>query len=44
MQYQKRGYTKTYDENGHLISKVRIGSEPIEETTDVESDEELGDE
>lgn len=23
MQYLKRGYIKTYDENGNLISKVR---------------------
>jgi len=44
---ERRGYRKEYDENGILISKTPIAQaadKPVEETVDVESDEELGDE
>lgn len=37
MQYQKRGYTKTYDENGNLLEKVPAQPEPefpVEEDED----------
>jgi hypothetical protein len=51
MQYQKRNYIKTYDENGILVSKVKVGSpvelpveQPVEEILDVEPNEELGNE
>ena len=46
MQYQKRNYIKTYDENGILVSKVKVGSpvEPVKEILDVEPNEELGNE
>ena len=46
MQYQKRGYIKTYDEKGMLVSKVPVGKVPVgsQEIVDVESDEEMGDE
>lgn len=42
MQYLKRGYIKTCDENGNLISKVRA-DEVIEEVYDEKKDEELAD-
>lgn len=46
MQYQKRGYIKTYDEKGHLVSKERVGSDtvPVLETENVQFSEALGDE
>lgn len=31
MQYQKRNYIKTYDENGVLISKVPVGEATVVE-------------
>jgi antitoxin component YwqK of YwqJK toxin-antitoxin module len=31
MQYQKRGYIKTYDENGKLLSKVPMDSVEVEQ-------------
>lgn len=34
MQYQKRGYIKTYDENGTLLSKVPVEEVEQEEALD----------
>ena len=40
MQYLKRGYIKTYDENGNLISKVRADEVVADEVVE-DDDEEL---
>jgi len=40
MQYLKRGYIKTYDENGNLISKVRADEAGALEVVE-QKDEEL---
>jgi hypothetical protein len=41
MQYLKRGYIKTYDENGNLISKVRASEAEAIEVVVEQKDEEL---
>lgn len=43
MQYQKRGYIKTYDENGNLLSKVLIADsvEAEQDETPAEEDNEV---
>ncbi len=40
MQYQKRNYIKTYDENGVLVSKVPVEAveQPVEEAPADEED------
>lgn len=38
MQYQKRNYIKTYDENGVLVSKVPVVEQPLEEAPADEED------
>lgn len=40
MQYQKRNYIKTYDENGVLVSKVPVVAQPVvEEETPAEEED-----